>query len=139
MFGYYEVGPRNGARGLLIQEGDIVEELGNITFEITVDQTFPYLSLVSGLQPSPDWFVGVSGLNLLDENGNFISEQEIALEIYDAGTDLGMSFEGGNIDANPREPITLLGQNPNFFPSFFVGFEEEIPGIANLRIRRIEE
>ena len=95
--------------------------------------------MVSALQPSPDWFVGVSGLSLLDESGAFVSELEVALEVYDAGTDRGASFFGPNIDALPPEAIALLGDNPNFLPSFFAGFEQEIPGVANLTLRNISE
>ena len=123
----------------VIQEEGIAAELGSVTFEITVDKASPHLSLVSALQPSPDWFVGVSGLSLLDESGAFVSELEVALEVYDAGTDRGASFFGPNIDALPPEAIALLGDNPNFLPSFFAGFEQEIPGVANLTLRNISE
>lgn len=102
-------------------------------------QTSPNLSLVSALLPSPDWFVGVSGLSLLDESGAFVSELVVDLEVYDAGTDSGFSFNGPNFDSVPRETISLLGDNPNFLPSFLAGFGTEIPGVASLTLRRISE
>ena len=128
-----------GEANSLIQEEGITAELGSTTFEITIDQTSPNLSLVSALLPSPDWFVGVSGLSLLDESGAFVSELEVDLEVYDAGTDSGFSFNGPNFDSVPRETISLLGDNPNFLPSFFAGFGTEIPGVASLTLRRISE
>ena len=107
-----------GEANSLIQEEGITAELGSTAFEITIDQTSPNLSLVSALLPSPDWFVGVSGLSLLDESGAFVSDLEVDLEVYDAGTDSGFSFNGPNFDSVPRETISLLGDNPNFCPPF---------------------
>ena len=45
--------------------------------------------------PSPDWFVGVSGLPLF-ENGQWVEERRIDLVPWDAGTDSGTTFESRN-------------------------------------------
>ena len=73
-------------------EGTINFRCGESTVEFYVDKDFPLVTLVSMLGPSPDWFVGVSGLSLLDENGNWLKELVIDLKPFDAGTRGCQSF-----------------------------------------------
>lgn len=42
--------------------------------------------------PSPDWVVGVNGLNLCLKNCSWIENLVIDLFPYDAGTDDGISY-----------------------------------------------
>jgi hypothetical protein len=76
------------------------------TFQIT--ETHPLVTLVTMIAPSPDWFVGVSGLNLY-ENGEWAPALTTELYGYDSGTDSGPDFRSANADTQPREPISLLG------------------------------
>lgn len=43
--------------------------------------------------PSPDWIVGVSGLNLCTRDCTWIKNKVVDLYPYDAGTDSGISYE----------------------------------------------
>jgi hypothetical protein len=43
----------------------------SLSFEVT--QAYAFVSLVSMLAPSSDWFVGASGLSLI-ENGQWVEE-----------------------------------------------------------------
>lgn len=72
---------------------------------ITVNQSHPHLTLVSMIAPSPDWFVGVSGLSLIDAEGNWIDNLVIELYPYDSGTDDGSHYKSSNADSVPKEPI----------------------------------
>ena len=81
----------------------------SLTFEVTED--FPLVSLVSMLAPSPDWFVGVHGLDLF-EDGAWLPERTVDLFVYDAGTDSGPNYTSPNQDANPPEPITRIVDAP---------------------------
>lgn len=74
------------------------------TFFITED--FPMVTLVSMIAPSPDWFVGVDSVSLM-ENGEWV-DKTFMLHAYDSGTDSGANFNSGNQDTNPAEPITLM-------------------------------
>ena len=68
--------------------------------------------------PSPDWFVGVSGLDLRP-GGTWVSSLTVDLFSYDAGTDSGPNFTSPNTDTNPQDPIALLGApftGPNTAP-----------------------
>ena len=94
---------------------------GNTTINsITVTQDFPLVTLVTMIAPSPDWFVGVSGLSLKDGQGEWIDEVVVQLRPYDAGTDSGPSFTSQNDDTNPAENIFLI-QDENLFPNEFLG------------------
>lgn len=42
--------------------------------------------------PSPDWIVGVSGLELCMANCSWIPYKELNLYPYDAGTDDGLTY-----------------------------------------------
>jgi hypothetical protein len=69
------------------------------------------VTIVSMVAPSPDWFVGVSGLSLL-EGDDWISERILQLPAWDAGTDSGPSFESPDEDTEPPEPIHLFTTGP---------------------------
>jgi hypothetical protein len=59
------------------------------------------------IAPSPDWFVGVSGLSL--RSGDlWIDELVVDLDPYDAGTDSGISFGDPDSNTNPQDPISLI-------------------------------
>ena len=72
-----------------------------------IDQDFPLVTLVTMIAPSPDWFVGVHGLELF-EDGNWVESKVVELMPYDAGTDSGLNFNSVNADTNPQEPIAVL-------------------------------
>ena len=84
---------------------------GSTSLEFKVTEEFPYITLISKLMPSPDWFIGVSALSLR-ENGKWISEKEIELYVWDAGTDSGESYTSQEIETVPKEPILEMGTPP---------------------------
>lgn len=75
--------------------------------EIVVAVDHPHVTLVSMIAPSPDWFVGISGLSLM-ENGDWVNEKTINLTAWDAGTEEGSGFSLSNPDTNPHEAIRQL-------------------------------
>ena len=76
--------------------------------EIEVSSDFPRVTLVTMIAPSPDWFVGISGESLLDEDGQWVSEKTFTLYPYDAGTDSGIDYTSPNADSDPAELIDSL-------------------------------
>ncbi len=81
----------------LIEDGEAHGELSGgglstspaaVSLEFDAVSTHPYVTLVSMLAPSPDWFVGVSALPLM-EDGAWRKRVEVNLRLYDAGTDDG--------------------------------------------------
>ena len=85
--------------------------VGTVTMNIYVDGDNPSVTLVSMLAPSPDWYLGVIGINLLDGN-KFVESKTVKAVVYDAGTDSGASYKSGNIATNPQEGISVLNSYP---------------------------
>ena len=120
-----ELMAETGGKGILLSEvEDLMDEgsalytlsgpglshsPGETTLELTLSQDYPLVTLVSMLAPSPDWFVGVSALNLF-ESGQWVSSMAVDLRVYDAGTDSGATFTSPNRDSN--ELITPTDLKP---------------------------
>ena len=81
---------------------------GGATFRIEVTAGHPLLTLTSMIGPSPDWFVGISGLSLLDDDQGWHAERRVDLFPYDAGTEDGTEFTLSNPDTRPRGVITSI-------------------------------
>ncbi len=80
-----------------------------ITFTATAGH--PLVTLVTMVAPSPDWFVGVAGLDLM-AGGAWADEVVVPLLAWDAGTDLGTTFTAPDIDAVPQGPIAAITSGP---------------------------
>lgn len=94
-----------------ISGGGIGVSPGSVAVEFTVTRDNPQVSLVTMVAPSPDWFVGVHGLNMLDGEGQFLQSATVDLAVYDAGTDSGLQYASPNLDTQPREPIALVNSD----------------------------
>ena len=81
--------------------------------QVVVRLDYPLVTLVTMIAPSPDWFVGVSGLSLMDDFGQWVEELEFTLYPYDSGTDDGTGYTSANADSSPKQPIrSLRGMAP---------------------------
>lgn len=84
---------------------------GSVSLEFEASQTHPLVTLVSMVAPSPDWFVGVSGLPLF-ENGRWVDERRIDLVPWDAGTDSGSTFASPDLITAPAQPVSRIVTAP---------------------------
>lgn len=100
-----------GAAEFFVRGGGLEVTPGVEHAEFDVTTAFPYVTLVSMIAPSPDWFVGVNGLPLI-ANGQWRDEVVIQLFPWDAGTDNGATFASADADAVPAQPISLLQRPP---------------------------
>ena len=75
---------------------------------VTLTTDHPRITLLSMVAPSPDWFVGVSGLPLLDEQADWLASRTVNLYPWDAGTEEGTEFSLTNSATSPQETITSL-------------------------------
>ncbi|XP_046747720.1 spondin-1-like isoform X2 [Diprion similis] len=73
-----------------------------------VDQKHHLMSLVTMIDPSPDWIVGVSGLELCLANCSWIEHRELNLYPFDAGTDSGITYLSQDTPTDPQEKITRI-------------------------------
>ena len=84
---------------------------GTATAEFEIGRDHPLVSLVTMVAPSPDWFVGVDSLSLV-ESGDWAAVKTVTLYPWDAGTDSGLSYDSPDVDTQPRQPIHLLEGDP---------------------------
>ena len=82
--------------------------------DVVVTTAHPRVTLVTMIAPSPDWFVGVSGLSLLDASGNWLPSHEVKLYPWDAGTENGDEFSLSNPTTSPQGLITSIGGTGKF-------------------------
>ena len=75
-------------------------------FTLTTDH--PRVTLITMIAPSPDWFVGVAGLSLLDADGNWVQSLTVNLYPWDAGTEDGTGFAMVNAATSPQGTITSI-------------------------------
>ncbi|XP_044594540.1 spondin-1-like isoform X3 [Cotesia glomerata] len=73
-----------------------------------VDRKHHLMSLVSMIVPSPDWIVGVSGLELCLSNCSWIEHKELNLYPIDAGTDDGITYMSPDSSLENPEPIKRI-------------------------------
>jgi hypothetical protein len=112
----------------VLSGGDVPHSPGAVALDFEVGRDHPLVTLVSMIAPSPDWFVGVSGLSLLE--GDWVSEKVVALEAWDAGTDGGASFLSPDRALDPRQPIARIRSGP-----LVVG--SAVPPLGTFTFRRL--
>lgn len=100
-----------GTAGEVISGGGIGRSPGRAMARFTVTPEFPLVTLVSMIAPSPDWFVGVTALDLRD-GGEWARGVVVELLPWDAGTDSGVTFTSANQVTSPRQPIALITRFP---------------------------
>jgi len=84
---------------------------GKVTIEqFSVKTDSPFVTLTTMIAPSPDWFVGMHGLSLLDDQGQSFQERQVELVPYDAGTDdRDVHFHTGiNVWPSVRDPFSSI-------------------------------
>ncbi|XP_025832905.1 spondin-1 isoform X2 [Agrilus planipennis] len=103
-----------------------------------VDNIHHLISLVSMIFPSPDWFVGVSNLELCLRNCSWIESKVLNLYPVDAGIDDGVTYMDRDSPSNPPLPIRQLKSNsPNFRESpFYDESGEPIKPFARIYLSR---
>lgn len=103
---------------------------GTITRTVYLNSNFSCISFASMIAPSPDWFVGVTGLNLY-HSGVWLKDTTLQLYVYDAGTEDGDVFDYNNPSTIPRQQIRLLTSGN---ASVLANGNTSLSAIANVRI-----
>ena len=99
----------------------VIHRSGNVgptatvtTSDVTLTTDHPRVTLVTMIAPSPDWFVGVSGLSMLDSSGDWKESVSVNLYPWDAGTEEGTEFSLSNLETTPQGVITSLRNTGKF-------------------------
>ena len=103
-----------GSAEYVLSGGALGTTPGVIRLEFDITQDFSLVTLVTMVAPSPDWFVGVSGLPLF-ENGQWTDLRMVTLLPYDAGTDSGSSYRSADEATTPRQPIRQITGFPMIY------------------------
>ncbi|PCJ53088.1 MAG: hypothetical protein COA70_10550 [Planctomycetota bacterium] len=91
--------------------GGGINSPGSISFTFDLTSDYPAVTLVTMIAPSPDWFIGVDGLELF-QNDRWMDQIVVNLNAYDAGTDDGIQYTSGNANSNPAQPIAQIAGYP---------------------------
>jgi hypothetical protein len=111
LLGEFGVGLAAGHVGVSFTGSGILFTPTTDAITFTATAAHPLVTLVTMVAPSPDWFVGVAGLDLMD-GGAWASEVVVPLLAWDAGTDFGATFTAPDIDAVPQVPIAPITSGP---------------------------
>ena len=96
------------ALAVLLGSGNILPTGSSTIDDVTFTTDHSRITLLTMIAPSPDWFVGVSGLSLLDEQGEWMASLTVNLYPWDAGTEDGTEFSLSNPATTPRGVITSI-------------------------------
>ena len=103
------------AGAVVLHRAGNIGPVGTAVFDaVELGTDNPRITLTTMIAPSPDWFVGVSGLSLLDAAGNWIASRQVNLYPWDAGTEDGTEFSLSNPDTVPQGVITSLRGSGKF-------------------------
>lgn len=113
-----------------ISGGGISLSPGVVEVTFVVSEDCPTVSVVTMIAPSPDWFVGVSTLSLL-EGGVWADEKVVTLLPYDAGTDSGTSYTSPDQPTASPEGIFVIKKEP-----FLV--DGSVPSLGTFTFTRLD-
>ena len=96
------------ALAVLLGSGDMGPTGSSTINDVTLTTDHSRVTLLTMIAPSPDWFVGVSGLSLLDDRGEWMASLTVNLYPWDAGTEEGTEFSLANPATTPQGVITSI-------------------------------
>lgn len=116
----------------------IVKGSGTSSAAFFADGRHSRVSAMSRLVPSPDWFVGVDGLELC-ESGRWRDLVLVDAEPLDAGTDRGLTFTAPRWPAQPAENVSRITSRWPDHPaaSFHYAHLERLPRIGVFQFRKL--
>ncbi|XP_063832618.1 spondin-2-like isoform X2 [Ostrinia nubilalis] len=103
-----------------------------------VDRIHHRFSMVVGMRPSPDWFLGTTHFELCT-TGGWLESAEIPMYPWDAGTMEGVSYESARFATNPRSKVQRVevGSFNKESPFYQMNLNDLKP-FAILKVRRLD-
>lgn len=102
---------RGGGRALDRDMGIEVDYYQTSIIRLGFSDVSHYITLLSRIAPSPDWFVAIDEYDLMP-NGEWIDSIVVYPATYDAGTDMGQTFYSTDMPLEPRNAIDLVRSQP---------------------------
>jgi hypothetical protein len=90
-------------------KGNRIDSPGVDSAELRFTQDYDYVTFVSMLAPSPDWFVSGS-INLM-AGDQWVDTAEVTLVTYDSGGDDGDTLTSKDQDSNPKQVVTVFNSH----------------------------
>ena len=116
-----------GAVGTVFQYGAIWTVGGTASVQVQATDAFTVLSFANMVAPSPDWFTGVTDVQL-KRDGKWIDSETLTLYAWDSGTNDARTYKADKIAVNPFAPTALNGA-----PMFMQGGNRIPVGTATIR------
>ena len=104
-----------GNAAFLFESGPLRDFKDSLVAVVRVDPKHQMVSLVAMIAPSPDWFAGVSNINLW-ENGHWAASRTVPVYAWDSGGDDGNTYKAADVDNNPKK-ATMQAVSRHFAPS----------------------
>lgn len=80
---------------------------GMVETTVQLSTAYPEISFASMVAPSPDWFLGISNVSLM-QNNIWLDSLILPIKVYDAGTEEGNVFNLNNPATVPAQPVKIL-------------------------------
>ncbi|XP_022828314.1 spondin-2-like [Spodoptera litura] len=107
---------------------------------VFVDGRHSLVSLMSRMIPSPDWFIGVDGVNLCVDS-SWVDQITLDLEPLDAGAASGLTFTAPRWETNPPDLVTRHKPRLPDHPAagFYYPLLRELPAIAKVEFTKVRQ
>ncbi|XP_047507486.1 spondin-1-like isoform X1 [Pieris napi] len=129
----------SGVRTLIKGKGHGYLKMNYPTYSfIRTDKVNHLITAAVGIHPSPDWFLGVSRFELC-QGDSWLTERELNLYPWDAGTDNGVSYESANFPTFPQAAISRVETSSYDKHSPFYEMDmKEMHPFGTLRIKLVK-
>lgn len=94
-----------GSVSQLFTTGPLRDLKDSLVATVRVNASYPLVSLVAMIAPSPDWFAGVTDVNLMEPTG-WATSRTVQVHAWDSGGDDGTTYKASDKDNNPKKPTT---------------------------------
>ena len=105
------------------------------TFDIVMRRSWPLFTFATKLSPSPDWFVGLTGMPLYQTDMGWRDQIQTTLPMMDGGSRSAVTPMNGGPNETPLEPISFVFYDPAT-GSYVTG--ERPSFVARLAMTRIQ-
>ena len=110
-----------------------INRTSSSTLQATLTTAHPQITLVTRIAQSPDWFVGVSVLLLIDSNALWLRSHTVDLYPWDAGTEEGDDFSSTDTETVPPDAISSIRGTGQFSIERIARLSFELQSISTTR------
>jgi len=82
------------------------------TFDIVMRRSWPLFTFATKLSPSPDWFVGLTGMPLYQTDTGWRDQIQTTLPMMDGGSRSAVTPMNGGPNETPLDPISFVFYDP---------------------------